>query len=64
MTMKLWFDSRKGQEILLHFQSVQTASGPTHTSIKLIPWALSPGVKRLEREADQLSPSSAEVKTE
>jgi hypothetical protein len=38
------------------------ALGPTQPPIQWVPGALSLGVKRPEREADHLPPSSAEVK--
>jgi hypothetical protein len=40
----------------------RTALGPTQPPIQCVPGALSLGVKRLGREADHSSPSSAEVK--
>jgi hypothetical protein len=40
----------------------RTALRPTHPPIQWAPGALSLGVKRLGREADHSSPSSAEVK--
>jgi hypothetical protein len=36
--------------------------GPTQLPIQCVPGALSPGVKRLGREADHIPPSTAEVK--
>jgi hypothetical protein len=38
--------------------------GPTQPPIQCVPGALSPGVKRLGREADHSPPSSAEVKND
>jgi hypothetical protein len=38
------------------------ALGPTQPPIQWVPGALSPGVKRQEREADHSPPISAEVK--
>jgi hypothetical protein len=56
------FESRQGVEIFLF----TTASGPdlepTHLPIQWVPGALSLGVKRPGREADQSPTSSAEVK--
>jgi hypothetical protein len=42
--------------------SSRPALGPTQPPIQWVPGALSPGVKRLEREADHSPPASAEVK--
>jgi hypothetical protein len=56
------FHSRQRQKSFL-FSTLSTPPlEPTHQSIKRVPGALSPRVKRLERAADSLSPSSAEVK--
>jgi hypothetical protein len=52
------FDFRKGQEIFLF----STALGPNQPPIQCVQGALSPGVKRPERDADHSPPSSAEVK--
>jgi hypothetical protein len=55
------FKSQWGQEFsLLHV--IQSGSGATQPSIKWVPGALSPGVKRAGREADHSPPTSAEVK--
>jgi hypothetical protein len=43
-------------------QRPDRALGPTQPLIQRVPGALSPGVKRLRREADHSPPSSAEVK--
>jgi hypothetical protein len=45
------------------FPAVQTGSGAFQHSIRWVPGALSPGVKRPRREADHSPPSSAEVTT-
>jgi hypothetical protein len=46
-----------------HFATAsRPAQGPIQPPIHLVPWVLSPGVKRLGRESDHLSPSGAEVK--
>jgi hypothetical protein len=53
--------SGKGKTFsVLH--SFQTGSGRTQPPIQWVPWALSPGVKRPEREADHSAPSITEVK--
>jgi hypothetical protein len=44
------------------FHSTQTGSGVHLASYPTEPGALSPGVKRQGREANQLPPSSAEIK--
>jgi hypothetical protein len=58
----LGFDSRRGLGILLFTIASRTALGYTQPPIQWVPEALSLGVKRLGREADHSSPSSAEVK--
>jgi hypothetical protein len=42
--------------------SSRPALGSTQATIEFVPGALSPEVKRQEREADHSSPTSAEVK--
>jgi hypothetical protein len=42
--------------------SSRPALGPTQPAIQWVPGALSPGIKRQERETDYSSPTSAEVK--
>jgi hypothetical protein len=42
--------------------TTRPALGPTQPTLKYVPAALSPGVKRPERETDQSPPSSAEIK--
>jgi hypothetical protein len=55
------FESELGEEFfLLHV--VHTVSGAHPTPIQCVPGALSPGVKRLGREADHSPPASAGVK--
>jgi hypothetical protein len=51
-----------GLGIFLFTSASRTALGPTQPPIEWVPGALSLGVKRPEREADHLPPSSAEVK--
>jgi hypothetical protein len=59
-TEKSELESRYGQEFsILHV--VQTDSGGHPTSYPLGTGALSPGVKRLGREADHSAPTSAKV---
>jgi hypothetical protein len=48
-------------KILFPFTSSRPTLGPTQFPIQWVPWALSPGVKRLGREIDH-SPSSTEIK--
>jgi hypothetical protein len=56
------FDSRQGQDLsILH--RVQTGFlGSTQTRIQCVPGAISPQIKRPERDADDSPPSSAGVK--
>jgi hypothetical protein len=49
----------RGKRFLLH--SIQMASGPTHTPIQWVP-AVSPGLKRSRRQANNSAPSSADIK--
>jgi hypothetical protein len=58
----LGFDSRRGLGIFLFTTASRTALGPTQPPIQWVPAALSLRVKRLGREGDHSSPSSAEVK--
>jgi len=51
-----------GLGIFLFSTPSRPALGPTKSAIQWVPGALSLGVKRPGREADQSSPSSAEVK--
>jgi hypothetical protein len=59
----LGFDSRRGLGILLFTTTSRTDLRPTQPPIQWVPEALSLGVKRPEREADNSAPSSAEVKS-
>jgi hypothetical protein len=62
--LRVWqpeFDSWQGQSFLFSIAS-RLALGPTQSPIQCIPVALSPGVKRLKREADHSFSSSTEVK--
>jgi hypothetical protein len=59
----LGFDSRRGLGIFLSTTASRTALEPTQPPIQWVPGALSLGVKRPEREADNSPPSSAEVKS-
>jgi hypothetical protein len=52
----------RGQGIFLFTTASKPALGPTQPLIQYVPGALSPGVKRTEREADHSPPSSVEVK--
>jgi hypothetical protein len=56
------FESQQGLKIFLFATSSRPALGPTQPPIQGVPGALSMGVRRLGREADHSSPSSAEVK--
>jgi hypothetical protein len=56
------FDSRQVQDIFLCSTASRPALGPTQPRIQWVPGALSPEVKRPEREAYHSPPSSAEVK--
>jgi hypothetical protein len=56
------FDSRRGLGIFLFTTSSRTALGPTQPPIQWVLRALSLGLKRRGREADQSPPSSAEIK--
>jgi hypothetical protein len=58
----LGFDSRRGLWIFLFTTASRTALGPTQPPIQRVPGALSLGVKRPGREADNSPPSSVEVK--
>jgi hypothetical protein len=54
-------DFRQGQEIFVYSTASRPALRPSQSPIQWVPGALSPGVKRLGREADHPPPSSAEV---
>jgi hypothetical protein len=56
------FDSREGPGIFIFITVSRPALGPIQPPIQWLSGALSPGVKRLGREADHSPPSSAEVK--
>jgi hypothetical protein len=56
------FDSRQGTGIFLFDTASRPALGATQLRVKLVPGALSPGVKRSGREADHSPHSKAEVK--
>jgi hypothetical protein len=56
------FDSRSGLGIFLFTTASRTALGPTQTPIQWVPRAISLGVKRPGREADNSASSTAEVK--
>jgi hypothetical protein len=58
----LGFDSRRGLGIFLFTNPSRTALGSTQHPIQWVPRALSLGVKRPEREAENSPPSSVEVK--
>jgi hypothetical protein len=58
----LGFDSRRGLGIFLFTAASRTALWPTQPPTQWVPGALFQGVKRQGREADHLTPSSAEVK--
>jgi hypothetical protein len=58
----LGFDSRRELGIFIFTTASRTALGPTQPPIQGVPGALSLGVKRPGREADNSPPSSAEVK--
>jgi hypothetical protein len=58
----LGFDSRRGLGIFLFTTASRTTLWPTQPPIQWVPGSLSLGVKRPGREADHLSPPSAEVK--
>jgi hypothetical protein len=49
-------------KIFLFSTACKTTVGPTHPPIQRVPEALSPEVKRQERETDHIPPCSAEVK--
>jgi hypothetical protein len=55
------FDSLEGQNLFI-FIALRLALGPTQFPTEWTPWLLSPVVKWPEGEADQSSPSSAEVR--
>jgi hypothetical protein len=57
-----WSSSSGRGKIFLLSTSSRSVLGPPQPPILWVPGALSRGVKQPEREADHLSPSSAEVK--
>jgi len=56
------FESRRGLKIFLFDTASRPALEPTQPPTQWVPGALSLGVKRPGREADQSPPSSVEVK--
>jgi hypothetical protein len=56
------FESRQGLKIFLFTTASRPALETTQPPIQWVPGALSLGVEQPEREADQSSPSSSEVK--
>jgi hypothetical protein len=58
----LGFDSRRGLGVFLFTTASRMALRPTQPPIQWVPGALSLGIKRPGREADQSPPYSAEVK--
>jgi hypothetical protein len=58
----LGFDSRRGLGIFLFTTATRTAMGPNQPPIQWVLGALSLGVKRPGRGADNSPPSNAEVK--
>jgi hypothetical protein len=56
------WSSSPGRVKNFHFTSSRPALGPIQPHNQWVPEGLSPGVKRLEREADHSPPTSAEVK--
>jgi hypothetical protein len=48
----------KGKRFFL----LRPARGPTQVALRWVPGAVSPGVKRQDREADHSPPSSSEIK--
>jgi hypothetical protein len=64
---RLWirqseFDSRKDWEFVFFAIVFRPSLGHAQTPFQLVPVVVSPGLKRLEREADHSPPSSSEVK--
>jgi hypothetical protein len=55
------FDSRQ-RNIIFFSPASRPTLGPNQPPIQWVPGALSPGVKRLGREADRSLPCSAEIK--
>jgi hypothetical protein len=55
------FDSGQGQGLFLFVTASRPTLGPTQPSMKWVPRALSPGVKRPEHETDHSPPSGAEI---
>jgi hypothetical protein len=58
------FDSRQGLGICPFITASRTALGPTQPPIQWVPEALSLGLKRSGREADESPSSGAEVRNE
>jgi hypothetical protein len=58
------FESRWGLGIFILTTASRPDLGPAQSPIQWVPGAVSLGVKRPGREADHLSPSSAEAKNE
>jgi hypothetical protein len=56
------FSSRQVQKIFLFPIMSRPAVWPTQHAIQVVPWAISPGLKRQGCEADRSTLSSAEVK--
>lgn len=59
---RLGFDSRKGQELLLHYAASISALKHTLSPTEWVLGAFSSGLKRLGRVAHQSPPSSTENK--
>jgi len=54
----------KGRIFILFVTESRLALGSIYTPIQYLPWVLSPGVKRPERETDHSPPTTAKVKKE
>jgi hypothetical protein len=54
---------RQGKEVCFYSTASRRALGSTQPPIQWIPWALSPGIKRPEREADHAPQSNAKSRT-
>jgi hypothetical protein len=59
-----WFESRQEKEMYLFSTKSRPGFGPTRSPVQWAPEGLCPVVKRLEREAQDLHPTSAEFKNE